>query len=428
MQSVVKLPVGLEPAPVDQVRETTTHAPQKPLTAIGLLTAGGDGRIKLDETTGLNHYGCQPFPDEGLRAFGSSTASIISVPAYAQAERLTERLSRAIADGAEPTELYATELDRIRGEFLGLMGLSDLDGLGVVMARSGTDLHRIIAQLVGLGAGEPPLVITCEPSETGSGVEQALGGALSAGASLRSHISQFRPAGAPQPCQIIVAPSRDADGGLRPSEVVDAEIAAQAAAAAALGRRVLLILMDVSKTGLIAPSLGCALELKQRYPDQIDIMVDGCQLRIAPTTVRAYLDSGFLVAATGSKFMTGPTFSAALLIPAAAMHRLGAHRLPMSLAAHTAKADWPQGWPGAEAFQPGSNLGLVSRWQAALDEMVPFAALPAEQVRAFFEAFAMAAAARMDSDPAFLRVSQHPLDRAVLGAPDSWDAVQTIHP
>ena len=157
MQSVVKLPVGLEPAPVEQVRETTTHAPQKPPTAIGLLTAGGDRRIKLDETTGLNHYGCQPFPDEGLRAFGSSTASVISVPAYAQAERLTDRLSRALADGAEPTELYATELGRIRGEFLGLMSLSDLDGLGVVIARSGTDLHRIMAQLVGLDAQSRPI-------------------------------------------------------------------------------------------------------------------------------------------------------------------------------------------------------------------------------------------------------------------------------
>lgn len=428
IQSIVELPVGLEPAPVEQACEPTAHAPPKLLSAIGLLTAGGDGRIKLDETTGLNHYGCQPFPDEGLRAFGSSTASVISVPAYAQAERLTDRLSRALADGAEPTELYATELGRIRGEFLGLMSLSDLDGLGVVIARSGTDLHRIMAQLVGLGAGEPPLVITCEPSETGSGVEQALGGELSAGASLRSHISQFRPAGAPHPCQIIVAPSREADGSLRPAETVDAEIAAQARAAAAFGRRVLLVLMDVSKTGLIAPSLGCALALKQRYPDQVDIMVDSCQLRLAPTTVRAYLQAGFVVATTGSKFMTGPTFSAALLIPAASMQRLGAHRLPMSLAAHTAKADWPRGWPGAEALRAESNLGLLCRWQAALDEMAPFAALPPEQVRAFFEAFAMAATARMDCDPAFQRVTQHPLDRAALNAPDSWDAVQTIHP
>ena len=428
-QSVVKLPVGHEPAPLTQASEPAkAQAPKRPLSAISLLTAGGDHRIRLDEATGLNPYGCQPFPDEAVRPFGSSTASVISVPAYAGAEQLTERLSRALANGAEPAKLYAAELTRIRAEFLGLMGLTDLADLRMVIARSGTDLHRVLAQLMGLGTCEPPLIIASEPSETGSGVDEALGGQASAGASLRSHVSVFRPAGAPRPCQIVAAASREADGRLRPRETVDAEVAAQATAAASLGRRVLLVLMDVSKTGLISPSLDCALALKQRFPDQVEVLVDACQLRIAPGTIRAYLQADFLVAATGSKFMTGPTFSAALLVPPSAALRLSAHRLPITLAPHCARADWPQDWPGAEALPNGSNLGLVLRWQAALDEMAPFLALPGEQVRAFFEAFAMAATGRLEHDPAFERLPQHPLDRSAIGAAESWDGVHTIHP
>jgi hypothetical protein len=87
--------------------------------------------------------------------------------------------------------------------------------------------------------------------------------------------------------------------------------------ALAQGRRVLLVLADVSKTGLIAPSLACVTALQRRWPDALDILVDACQFRLAPATLRAYLIHNFMIALTGSKFLTGPTFSGALLIPAA---------------------------------------------------------------------------------------------------------------
>jgi hypothetical protein len=431
VQRVAKqLPVGLAPTPSAPIFAPANPppGPQRPLSAIGLLTAGGDGRIRLDETTGKNQYGCRPFPDERACAFGSSTASVISVDGFSGAERLTERLSQALAQGAHPAELYAAELARIRSEFLRLLGVSDLPGLKTLIARSGTDLHRIVAQLIGLGANEPPLVIACEPAETGSGVAQALGGLSSAAVSLRSHVSNFRFSGSPHPCQIVAAAMREPDGQPRAPQAIDEEVQALASAAASLGRRVLLVLMDVSKTGLISPSIGCALDLKQRFPSQVEVLVDACQLRIAPPTLRAYLNADFMVAATGSKFMTGPTFSGALLMPDGVARRLSAHGLPMTLAPHTARADWPTGWPGADALPDGSNFGLVLRWQAALDEMTPFMALEPGQVRGFFDAFAAAAAGRMEEDPAFERLAQPTLDRAILHAPKIWDDVQTIHP
>lgn len=430
VQSVAKLPIDLAAAHAEPNGDAhhPLVGPSRPLSTVALLAAGGDRRIQLDETTGLNPYGCQPFPDETARAFGSSTASVISANAYTGAVELTQRLSQALASGARPEALYQAEIGRIRAELLALLGLGDLAGLKTVIARSGTDLHRIVAQLIGLGASEPPLVIASEAAESGSGVGEALGGLSSAGASLRAHVSAFRPVGATRSCQIISAPSRDAAGLPRTPEAVDEDVLALASAAALLGRRVMLVLMDVSKTGLISPSPACALDLKQRFPDQVEVFVDACQLRLAPATVRAYLQAGCMVALTGSKFMTGPTFSGALLLPSDVARRLSAHRLPMTLAPHTAQADWPEDWPGAGTLPRGANFGLALRWQAALDEMAPFLALPSEQVRAFFEGFAMAAAARMDHDPAFERLPQRPLDRAVLGAADSWDGVQTIHP
>ncbi len=408
---------------------TETPAPAAaPLSAIALLTSGGDARIQLDETTGLNRYGCQPYPDDAIAAFGSSTASVISVASHARAEQLTDRLSRTLEQGASPAALYEEELERIRRELTAKLGLADLDGLKTVIGASGTDLHRIVAQMIGAAAALPPLAILSEPAETGSGVGSALGGQSSAGQSLRAHIAALRSPGAALPCQIVTAPCRSPDGAARPTGVVDQEVATLAAAAASMGRRVLLVLIDVSKTGLISPSLDCALDLKRRFPEQVEVFVDACQMRIAPATLRAYLQNDFLVAITGSKFMTGPTFSAALFTPAAAARRLSAARLPIALAPFSARAEWPLDWPGAGALPASANFGLLLRWRAALDEMDRFLALPERQIRGFMQRFETAVTQRLDADPQLRRLSQPSLDRAALNAPPSWDDVQTIHP
>ena len=401
-------------------------APIRSFSVMGLLASGGDNRIHLDEATGLNRYGCQAFPDEGARAFGSSTASVISVTGYTGAERLAERLSAATLGGADPAALYAGELDRVRAELSRLLGLDP--AVRTLIGQSGTDLHRVLAVLAGLGERSAPLVISSEAAESGSGVGEALGGLTSAGGALRAHLAALRAPAAPMPCQILPAPSRGPDGAPRASEAVDQDVTAVASAAASLGRRVVLVLMDVSKTGLISPSVDCALDLKRRYPDRVEVLVDACQMRLSPTAIRAYLDADFMVAVTGSKFMTGPTFSAALLMPQGAGERLSAHRLPSSLAAHTARAEWPQAWPGADSLPAHANFGLLLRWQAALEEMAPFLALRPDQVEAFFQAFAMAAQARMDHDGAFQPLAQRPLDRSAVGAAAGWDTVQTIHP
>ena len=417
-------------APALQAAELATAlpavAPKRSFSVMTLLASGGDNRIQLDESTGLNRYGCQAFPDEGARAFGSSTASVISVNGYAGAERLAGRLSEATLQGADPAALYADGLDRVRAELSRLLGLEP--GVRALIGQSGTDLHRVLAILTGLGERSAPLVIASEPAESGSGVGEALGGLTSAGGALRAHLAALRAPAAPMPCQILPAPSRGPDGAPRSCEAVDQDVAAVASAAAALGRRVVLVLMDVSKTGLISPSVDCALDLKRRYPERVEVLVDACQMRLSPQSIRAYLAADFMVAVTGSKFMTGPTFSAALLIPEDAAARLSAHHLPSSLAAHTTRADWPEGWNGAQALPAGANFGLLLRWQAALEEMEPFLALQPDQIEAFFQAFAMAAQARMDHDGAFQPLAQRPLDRSGVGTPAGWDKVQTIHP
>jgi hypothetical protein len=398
-----------------------------PIEVRALLTSGGDARVALDPASGLNRYGCGPSPDGAALAFGSSTCSTISAPAFAAVERLAGRLSEEAARDRQP-ELYRQELDRIRAKLSGLLGLHDVAGVSTILSPSGTDLHRLALCLTAAGAASPPLVILPEPYETGSGVVSALGGQLGPTAALRAAMTARSLEAALLQPQIMTAPSRAANGTLRPVHQIDEEIAAIAAAAARAGRKVLLVMMDVSKTGLISPSVACAQDLKQRYPEQVEVMVDACQLRLAPQTLAAYLRQDFLVAITGSKFMTGPAFSAALLVPEAAAERMQAARAPAALADLCLEGELPETWRNAPALKARANLGLVLRWEAALEEMKRFSALPPAAVARLFGDFAAAVSERLADDEAFEPVAVRPLERTGLGAAASWDRIQTIFP
>jgi hypothetical protein len=391
-----------------------------------LLAAGGDDRILIDPASRQNRYGCAGVPDDVL-AFGSSTASSISPIGYAAAQAMAAQLADAEGAAARPLT-YARELDRLRQALVQVCGLDDLAGLATVMAPSGTDVHRLVAQLVGCDAEVPPLAIVCEPAETGSGVGDALGGLVGPAAALRGHVAAFRQPGDLASCQIMIALNRTREGLVRPHQAIDEEVFAVAAAAARMGRRVLLVLMDVSKTGLIAPSIGCALTLKQQFPELIEVFVDACQFRLSNATLRAYLDAGFLVGVTGSKFMGGPIFSGALFAPPGAALRLQGRRLPAALGETSTRADWPKAWPGAQTLTARENFGLLARWEAALAEMRRFTALPEDLVAGFFEDFGVAVRAHMAQDTVFSPIETAPLDRSALGVAAGWDSLQTIFP
>ncbi len=390
-----------------------------------LLLEGGDARIELDPDKVSNQYGCSPLPDPGLLAFGSSTATGISEAGFAAADRLRSRLL-ACEDAAHAVS-YVRELNRIRQELLCLCGVSDISGLEVVFAASGTDLHFIAAQLAGGGEGKPTLAVMVDAAETGSYVPAALSGRhFSSRAALGGSVSKGEAIKGAGAIEVVTVPLRTADGSPRAAAIIDAEFESQVVSAAELGRRVLLILVDVSKTGMIAPSPSLASKLKQRYPDVLDVLVDACQFRIAPSTLSAYLAQEFMVALTGSKFVTGPTFAGALLIPATAAQRLRQRPLPHALQSYSTRSDWPQGWEGSLADV--ANFGLLLRWEAALQELRAFREVPEAKIAGFLRSFAGAIEHRLRSDSWFAPLSVPPLKRHPWRADDSWDSLPTIFP
>lgn len=358
-----------------------------------LLVAGGDARIALDPLSGLNKYACRPFPDPHLLAFASSTASVISTEDFAVANRLRRKLLEAVSV-APHSVVYASELQRIRRDWLQLCELSGITGLELMFAPSGTDLHAIAAQYTGSEVSVPALVIMVEANETGSGVVSAIGS---------------------NAVEVAQVPIRLDDGEPRPLASIDAEVEALVNQAVASGRRVLLILVDQSKTGLIAPSPACVIALQSRFPDNVEVLVDACQFRIAMPTLRAYLEQGFMVGLTGSKFLGAPSFSAALLLPATVAERFSQHVFSSGLLS---------GSPEDHV----ANFGLLLRCEVALEELRRFRAVPQAVVIDFLQIFARAIRQRLLSDPHFESLPAPQLDRRPLIEANSWDHLQTIFP
>lgn len=383
-------------------------SPYKLPTIGQLLASGGDARIEIDPLSGLNKYGCSPFPVAQLLAFGSSTASNISPEAYAAANRLREKLRQALSV-APPAVVYAVEIQRLRQEYLELCELSGFAGLELILSPSGTDLHALVAQYAGGGISKPALIIMAEANETGSGVASAL---------------NEHPVTGNNNVEVAQVSIRLADGMPRQLAEIDAEVENLVNKAIASERRVLLILVDQSKTGLIAPSPVCALSLHQRHPGNIDVLVDACQFRIAMPTLRAYLDQGFMVALTGSKFLTGPSFSAALLVPETVVKRFRKRMFRLGLLSGHDSDSWTAGEPQDQSV----NFGLLLRSAVAMNELRRFRAVPKAFIINFIMAFTEAILQRMMSDPHFEPLAVPQLDRRPLIEADNWDHLQTLFP
>jgi hypothetical protein len=401
-----------------------TESTELPPTA-KLLTDGGDMRIVCD-AKGANRYGCSSTPQPRVLAYGSSTASTVSVAGFAAADALRDRLNSALRTEAR-SAIYAREMDRLRADLIANCGLEDLHGLDLIFGASGTDLHLFASQLMVEPCAVAPLILRVESAETGRGVPDALAGRhFSDCAALGDAVVSNAPLDCGREIEIVEVKCRDGEGTLRSGADVDREISATVMRAASLGRRVLLTLVDVSKTGFIAPSPSCALALKRCFPNLVEVLVDACQFRLATETLHAYLEADFIVAMTGSKFITGPTFCGALMVPKNAAARLRSRTLPQALKSYSASADWPTGWSARCVLNDVPNFGLLLRWEAALTELRAFRQFPEKAVAAFITIFAKAVTDHLADHPTFALQSLPNLNRGSIGSVQSWDRLPTI--
>ena len=384
------------------------------------LVGGGDERIRLSPD-GRTRYGSSPAPERDAASFSSSTASTISPGGFEAARRRLETLLAY----ASPREAYHAGVADLRARLAALCALPPGTADNIVLAASGTDLHLIAADLARGDRSRRLVSVMADPAETGRGVGSALCSRRHAAASPYGPAARAgEPLAEAPDAGLVAIPLREPCGAPRDLQAVDAEFEAAVARAMAARGGVLLVMTDVSKTGLVAPSPRCAIRLKQRHGAALTVMVDACQFRLSAESLADYLAAGFLVAITGSKFLGGPPFSGALLAPPSDIERL--HRAPISpaLGDYCARADWPAGFISRSVLPDLQSFGLLLRWEAALHELQAFRQIPADRLQTTLEGLAAATAQRL-AGPAFEPLVAPRPDR--IGAA-VWDATPTLFP
>jgi hypothetical protein len=393
-------------------------------TAEALMETGGDIRLARDPHSALNGYGCSHRPRPWAVTFASSTASSSSERGYAAADAARLRASAAMLGQGARAPVRAA-LQEVRAALGRIYGLAD-DG-AVVLAASGTDTELLALAITHLARpAQPILNILVAPEETGSGVPMAARGLHFAVDTARGHdVARAAPiAGFRADTQLAAVALRDAHGQVRPHAVVRAEIEAAVGEGIAAGRRVILHALDLSKTGLLAPSLDCLQSLRAAHGAKFDIVVDACQARLSPASVQNYLALDAVVLVTGSKFFTGPPFAGAALLPPAVAARFTGARLPAGLEAYFGRDEFPEICPAADFLPASGNYGLALRWHAALAEIQAFMAVALADRAAILAGFGQTVAQEIAATSALRRLPAPPITRGA--ADEDWERCPSI--
>jgi hypothetical protein len=344
-----------------------------------LLVSGGDPRVRTDPASRLNVYGCRPSPCPDMLSFASCTATSISRRAYRRAGEAREALMQAaIADGLEAA--FDARQEAMRDELKAHLAISPGDA-EVVFSPSGTDaqLQALFLARALLGPALTTLIVAAD--QTGSGTaDTARGRHFSDTTANGAAVAKGEPIeGLADGIDSVALPWRDDHAGLCSIAKTDARVLRAVETSIANGRGVLLQIMDSSKFGWRAPSDQCLDELAQRFPGRVQLVVDACQMRLGRPRLRKYLERGYIVLITGSKFFTGPAFSGALLVPRSLAPSIDAISAAAGLFDYTSRSDWPMRWAGLRGrFPVRANFGQWLRWEAALAEIRDYYAVPEE--------------------------------------------------
>jgi len=343
-----------------------------------LLAGGGDARLALSSPSRENSYGCTPFPRPTLIDFASSTASSISIQAYERVkEAQSELVARCLLDGAEAASQAVVA--SARQSLLAILKLQ-ASGTEVIFSPSGTDAQLHVLFLGKSLLRRPLTVVVAGSDQTGSGTAQTCKG---------RHFSQITArgwevekggiiAGLGEGVESLEISFCKPDGEFRSLQEIDDATLDAVRAATSRDRSVLLQAMDASKFGWRAPSDACLDAIAEQWPGRVLIVMDACQMRLSRERLGALLAKGYCVLVTGSKFFTGPAFSGALLIPATVSREmLTIRRPPKAFAGYASGCDWPEQWATLRSYLPAElNLGQWLRWEAALEEMRLYYAVP----------------------------------------------------
>ena len=357
-----------------------------------VLTEGGDDRLIVQwETADVNRCHVAPRPHSEMIIRSGSTASPPSETGFERADTLRKDLLKVALKG-DLAEAFTREMESVRKKISTLLHLDRMDRPpAVIITSSGTDAELVIAQLALTRAHDvrdsayPSINTQPGIHNIFIAVDEINPDKLSAGA-LR-HFNTLTPAGSKVSKDLLegvpeiefnISTYPDSDGRNFALKTIDLMENALEQLVRQIIREneqvAVLHLMEGSATGLRFPEPEFLLRMKQSYGKLLIAVADAAQMRCDERQLAAFLESGCCVILTGSKFIGGPPFSGAVLLPmedAAALketvkgleHYISADDVDLRL------SDLRQTLPSRR------NYGLLLRWNAALAEMERYFAL-----------------------------------------------------
>ena len=345
-----------------------------------LLAMHGDSRQVIDEATGLNKYWCTMNPRNDSTPFGSCTASSVSQIGYDAASRLLDRY-RALSKNTDLAPVVSEHFSAIRSELNFLLCGHTQPDLEILLSPSGTDAELLALAIAHSFGRQQVTNILIGPTEVGSGTPAAASGQyFDTLTPAGNQVTKGEPidAALADNTELVAISLRYEDGSPRDEKEIDSEVEEIVANRAKAGHQVLLHVIAHSKTGLHAPSLPAVRRMKEKYAEQVLVIVDAAQGRFSRRGLKRACDEGHLVMITGSKFYGGPPFSGGLVVPPTACppkdHLL---ELPRGFSDFFAQDYFPTSWRHAVKNLPESgSTGLLLRWTAAIAEIRDYYATP----------------------------------------------------
>jgi len=334
-----------------------------------LFMTGGDLRLNIDEYELLNKYGCRPFPRPEAFTFASSTATSVSNFAFDRTDKARAILiQNSLKKGYKSTTLEFVEL--LKNNLRTTLDISD--ECQIIFSPSGTDSALQIAAMTQIISDKEITHVLVASDESGSGVPAALKGCHFENTTALNHpikkgdkIKGFRD------IELVEISLRDEKGDLRSAVQIDNEVFNTISKTSKSGRHIVLHAMDQSKLGYQSPGEEMIEKLGTLDNLSIQIVIDASQLRLDPKDIQNYLNKGYIVTITGSKYFTGPPYSGALIIPKNVSSSINSVKkyLPEGLTEYYNNSDWPASWFCTKNLSKGFNFGSYMRWKAAIVEM-----------------------------------------------------------
>lgn len=346
-----------------------------------ILCSSGDGRLHVNRRTGLSRYGTTPRPRPEAIHFSSSTASSVSADGFLLADSLRRRSAALFRQSPSGVGCIHERLsEAVADELFELFGLSKADA-DIILAPSGTDIELVAVML---SLSQSPhvkltnILLGLEESGTSIGIaaQGKYSNEFSDGPATKAQGTSAVPG---REVAVVSIPLRSRGVPVSKKDLA-ASLGSWILHEVRAGRHILLHGMLSSKTGLSGPALESIPELLSLGAGEVDVVFDCCQLRIAFGLVGELACRGWMIQVTGSKFLTGPPFSGALIVPARfrKRYREFAQLLAQAplLASHLALTGTIRKVAQPSLPSAQYRFGFLFRWIPAILEAHLFRSLP----------------------------------------------------